>query len=176
MMTSAFAGKADIVLTVARTWRTAASNAKSKREQGRCARGCTMKIYGDALSGNCQKVRFLADHLGLPYTWVPLNTLKGESRTQEYLAKFPQGQVPAVELSNGRCLAQSNAIMRYLARGSPLLPDDAWTRPKSMSGYSGSSIATSHTSRSAAFTCSIKASQKRLAKRGALSVARRRLI
>jgi glutathione S-transferase len=89
-----------------------------------------MKIYGDALSGNCQKVRFLADHLGLSYTWVPINTLKGESRTPEYLAKFPQGQVPAVELSNGRCLAQSNAIMRYLAHGSPLLPDDAWTQAK----------------------------------------------
>jgi glutathione S-transferase len=89
-----------------------------------------MKIYGDALSGNCQKVRLLADHLGLPYTWMPINTLKGESRTPEYLAKFPQGQVPAVELSNGRCLAQSNAIMLYLARRSPLLPDDAWAQAK----------------------------------------------
>lgn len=89
-----------------------------------------MKIYGDALSGNCQKVRFLADHLGLPYTWMPINTLKNESRTPEYLARFPQGQVPAVELSDGRRLAQSNAIMRYLARGSPLLPDNAWTQAK----------------------------------------------
>jgi len=90
----------------------------------------SMKIYGDALSGNCQKVRFLADHLGLPYTWMPINTLKNESRTPEYLARFPQGQVPAVELSDGRCLAQSNAIMRYLARGSSLLPDNAWTQAK----------------------------------------------
>jgi glutathione S-transferase len=89
-----------------------------------------MKIYGDTLSGNCQKVRFLADYLGLPYRWMPINTLKGESRTPEYLARFPQGQVPAVELSNGLRLAQSNAIMRYLARGSPLLPDDAWTQAK----------------------------------------------
>lgn len=89
-----------------------------------------MKIYGDALSGNCQKVRFLADHLGLPYTWMPINILKNESRTPDYLARFPQGQVPAVELSDGRCLAQSNAIMRYLARGSPLLPDNAWTQAK----------------------------------------------
>jgi hypothetical protein len=140
------------------------------------ARGCTMKIYGDALSGNCQKVRLLADHLGLSYTWVPINTLKGESRTPEYLAKFPQGQVPAVEFSNGRSLAQSNAIMRYWRvdlRFSQTMPG---RRPKSTSGYSGSSIATSHTSRSAAFTCSIKVSQKRLARRGALSVARRRSI
>jgi glutathione S-transferase len=89
-----------------------------------------MKIYGDTHSGNCQKVRFLADYLRLPYTWVQINTLKGESRTPTYLAKFPQGQVPAVELSNGRYLAQSNAIIRYLALGSALLPDDAWTQAK----------------------------------------------
>ena len=89
-----------------------------------------MKIYGDALSGNCQKVRFVADHLGLPYTWVPVDALKGESRTLDYLAKFPQGQVPAIEAGNGRFLAQSNAIMRYLARGSRLLPDDSWTQAK----------------------------------------------
>ena len=69
-------------------------------------------------------------HLGLPYTWVPVDTLKGESRTPDYLAKFPQGQVPAIEAGNGRFLAQSNAIMRYLARGSRLLPDDSWTQAK----------------------------------------------
>jgi len=91
---------------------------------------CTMKIYGDVLSGNCQKVRFVADHLRLPYTWVPVDTLKGESRTPDYLAKFPQGQVPAIEAGNGRFLAQSNAIMRYLARGSRLLPDDSWAQAK----------------------------------------------
>jgi len=91
---------------------------------------CTMKIYGDVLSGNCQKVRFVADHLRLPYTWVPVDTLKGESRTPDYLAKFPQGQVPTIEAGNGRFLAQSNAIMRYLARGSRLLPDDSWAQAK----------------------------------------------
>lgn len=94
------------------------------------AAGATMKIYGDTLSGNCQKVRFVADYLRLPYTWVPIHTLKGESRTPAYLAKFPQGQVPAIEVSNGGHLAQSNAIIRYLARGSALLPDDAWTQAK----------------------------------------------
>jgi glutathione S-transferase len=50
----------------------------------------TMKIYGDVASGNCPKVRFVADHLGLPYTWVPIDTTKGESRTPDYLTKFPQ--------------------------------------------------------------------------------------
>jgi glutathione S-transferase len=90
----------------------------------------TMKIYGDAASGNCQKVRLVADHLGLSYMWVPVDIMKGENRTPDYLAKFPQGQVPAIEVGDGRRLAQSNAIIRYLARGSRLLPDDAWDQAK----------------------------------------------
>jgi glutathione S-transferase len=86
-----------------------------------------MRIYGDLQSGNCLKVKWTADALGLPYTWVPVDIMKGESRTPEYLARFPMGQVPAVELADGRCLSQSNAIMRYLARGSALLPEDPFT-------------------------------------------------
>jgi glutathione S-transferase len=89
-----------------------------------------MKLYGDLNSGNCLKVKYTADHLGIAYTWVPVDIMKGESRTLAYLAKFPQGQVPAIELADGRCLAQSNAIIRYLARGSALLPDDAFTQAK----------------------------------------------
>jgi glutathione S-transferase len=89
-----------------------------------------MNIYGDLKSGNCLKVKWTADLLGLAYTWVPVDIMKGESRTAAYLAKFPQGQVPAVELADGRTLAQSNAIIRYLARGSRLLPDDAFVQAK----------------------------------------------
>jgi glutathione S-transferase len=89
-----------------------------------------MKIYGDFGSGNCLKVKWTADVLGRPYTWIPIDIMKGESRTPAYLAKFPQGQVPAIELDDGRTLAQSNAIIRYLARGSALLPDDAFTQAK----------------------------------------------
>jgi glutathione S-transferase len=83
-----------------------------------------MKIYGDMNSGNCLKVKYTADLLGLNYEWVAVDVTKGGSRTPEYLAKFPQGQVPAIELADGRTLAQSNAIIRYLARGSHLLPGD----------------------------------------------------
>jgi glutathione S-transferase len=89
-----------------------------------------MKIYGDHGSGNCRKVKWTADALSLPYTWVDIDIMKGESRTPAYLAKFPQGQVPAVEFDDGRCLAQSNAIIRYLAHGSRLLPNDAFTQAK----------------------------------------------
>ena len=89
-----------------------------------------MKIHGDLASGNCLKVKWTADFLRLPYTWLPGDIMQGESRTPEYLAKFPQGQVPAIELDDGRTLAQSNAIIRYLARGSSLLPDGAFIQAK----------------------------------------------
>lgn len=89
-----------------------------------------MKIFGDLGSGNCLKVKWTADILGIPYTWVPVDIMQGGSRTPTYLAKFPQGQVPAIEFDDGRCLAQSNAIIRYLASGSALLPDDSFSLAK----------------------------------------------
>ena len=89
-----------------------------------------MNIYGDANSSNCLKVKWTADHLGLSYSWHDIDTSKGESRTAAYLEKFPLGQVPAVEFEDGRRLAQSNAIIRYLAAGSPLLPADDFLAAK----------------------------------------------
>jgi glutathione S-transferase len=89
-----------------------------------------MKIYGDLQSGNCLKVKYTADLLGLAYEWVAVDVTNGGSRTPEYLAKFPQGQVPGVEFATGRTLAQSNAIIRYLARGTDLLPDDPFLQAK----------------------------------------------
>jgi glutathione S-transferase len=89
-----------------------------------------MKIYGDLKSGNCLKVKWTADTLGLPYTWQAIDIMKGESRTAAFLAKFPQGQVPGIELDDGQTLAQSNAIIRYLARGSRLLPADPLTQAR----------------------------------------------
>ena len=90
----------------------------------------TMRIYGDLQSGNCLKAKYCADRLGLPYAWVDIDIMKGESRTPEFLAKSPMGQVPIVELDDGRVIAQSNAILRYLARGSALLPDDPFVQAK----------------------------------------------
>jgi glutathione S-transferase len=83
-----------------------------------------MRIYGDMQSGNCLKVKVVADRLGLAYEWLPVDIMRGESRTPEFLALSPMGQVPVVVFDDGRALAQSNAIIRYLARGSDLLPDD----------------------------------------------------
>ena len=89
-----------------------------------------MKIFGDRRSGNCQKVAFTADHLGIPYEWVDIDILAQESHTPEFLALNPTGQVPIVQFADGRTLAQSNAIIRYLARGSILLPDDPYLQAK----------------------------------------------
>jgi glutathione S-transferase len=85
-----------------------------------------MKIYGDSNSGNCMKVKLVSDHLRLPYEWIEIDTLKGGSRTAEFLERNPWGQVPMVAFDDGRTLAQSNAIIRYLARGSDLIPADAF--------------------------------------------------
>ncbi len=89
-----------------------------------------MKIYGDSISGNCLKVKWTADFLGLPYMWIETNILDGESRTETFLAVNPAGQVPAVILPDGRPLAQSNAIILYLAEGSQLIPADAYDRAR----------------------------------------------
>ena len=89
-----------------------------------------MKIYGDTNSGNCLKVKWVCDHLALPYTWIEVDTLKGDTRTAEFLSLNGAGQVPTVVLDDGRTLAQSNGIIRYLARGSDLIPADAYEAAK----------------------------------------------
>ena len=89
-----------------------------------------MKIYGDSISGNCLKVKWVADSLGLDYAWIETDVLAGESRTAAYLAINPAGQVPVVVLDDGRPLAQSNAIILHLAQGSALIPRDAYDRAR----------------------------------------------
>jgi len=89
-----------------------------------------LRIYGDSISGNCLKVKWTADHLGIAYQWIETDILKGESRTPDYLAMNPAGQVPLIVLEDGRTLAQSNAIIVYLAEGSGLIPADAFVRAK----------------------------------------------
>jgi glutathione S-transferase len=89
-----------------------------------------MKIYGDLNSGNCLKVKWVCDKLALPYAWVAVDTLKRETHTPEFLKLNAAGQVPVVVFDGGRTLAQSNAIIRYLARGSELIPVDAFRAAK----------------------------------------------
>lgn len=87
-----------------------------------------VKVYGMSGSGNCHKVRLLLDCLHRPYEWVEVNILSGETREDDFLARNPAGQVPVVELADGRTLAESGAILLWLAEGTELLPPDPWER------------------------------------------------
>jgi glutathione S-transferase len=89
-----------------------------------------MKIYGDTKSGNCLKVKWVCDKLALPYSWIDVDTRKGETRTTQFLKMNGAGQVPTVLFDDGRTLAQSNAIIRYLAAGSDLIPTDSFAAAK----------------------------------------------
>ena len=89
-----------------------------------------MKFFGDSISGNCLKVKWTADHLGLPYEWVETRVLSGGTRTPDFLAMNPAGQVPLALLDDGRPLAQSNAIILHLARGSALIPTDPYLQAR----------------------------------------------
>ena len=75
-------------------------------------------------SGNCYKVKLAAEQLRIPYRWVEVNSAKGETRTPEFLARNPNGKVPTIALEDGSHLAESNAILHYLADGTPLLPTE----------------------------------------------------
>jgi glutathione S-transferase len=88
----------------------------------------TLTLYGDQKSGNCLKVRWTLKKLAIPYSWVDVDIMKGGSRTPEFLGLNTAGQVPVIILSDGRPLAQSNAIITYLAEGSDLIPTDRYER------------------------------------------------
>jgi glutathione S-transferase len=87
-------------------------------------------IYGDPISGNCLKVKWTAERLAIPFTWIDVNVVNRETRTDAFLALNPAGQVPTIVFENGRTLAQSNAIILHLADGSALIPDDSYQRAK----------------------------------------------
>jgi glutathione S-transferase len=89
-------------------------------------------IYGMRASGNCYKLQLLLDQLGREYRWVDVDSAHGATRTPEYLAKNPNGKVPLLELDDGRRLAESDAILCYLADGSSFLPSDSWLRAQTL--------------------------------------------
>jgi glutathione S-transferase len=82
-----------------------------------------MKLYNVAYSGNSYKVRLLLAQLGLPCEIIEVDILKGESRTPEFLKINPNGRTPVLD-DNGFVLAESNAILAYLARGTKFMPED----------------------------------------------------
>ncbi len=91
------------------------------------------KVYGDRQSGNCYKVQLLMNYLDIEHQWVEVDILSGETQSEDFLAKNPNGKIPLLELPSGECLSESNAILNYLAHGTEFLPDIPLARAKILS-------------------------------------------
>jgi len=89
-----------------------------------------MKLYDYLPSGNSYKVRLLLSYLDIDYDWVNLDIIQGETRTAAFTDKNPLGQIPFLELSDGRGIAESNAIIYFLAEGTPYWPQNAFDQAK----------------------------------------------
>jgi glutathione S-transferase len=87
-----------------------------------------IRLYDYLESGNGYKIRLLLTQLAIPFERIELNITKGETRTPEFLRKFPNGRIPAVELDDGKLLFESNAIIAYFAEGTPLMRVDRFQR------------------------------------------------
>ena len=88
------------------------------------------RVFGDIMSGNCYKVKLLLGYLNLEHRWQHVDILKGESRTPEFLQRNPNGKIPVLEFEPGCYLWESNAILNYLADGTPFMPDNALERAR----------------------------------------------
>lgn len=91
-----------------------------------------MKVYGDVWSGNCYKIKLALTQLQVAFDWIPIDIMKGESRTPEYLARNANGRIPLLELDDGTYLPESNAILWYLAEGTALVPPDRLGRAQAL--------------------------------------------
>jgi len=87
-----------------------------------------LTLYDFLDSGNGYKCRLLLSQLGRPFRLVLKDILKGETRSEDFLALNPNGRIPLLQLEDGRLLAESGAILNYLAEGTPFLPDGGYER------------------------------------------------
>jgi glutathione S-transferase len=92
----------------------------------------TLRLYDYLPSGNGYKVRLLLAHLGVPFELVEMDIVQGATRTPEYLAKNPNGRIPLLETDEGLRLAESNAILFYLAEGTRFLPSTRVERAQAL--------------------------------------------
>ena len=93
----------------------------------------SITLYGDSRSGNCYKLKLVCAELELGYDWREVDIMAGDTHTPEFLAKNPNGKIPLLELPDGRCLAESNAILCFLADGSDLYRGDPFERASILS-------------------------------------------
>ena len=89
-----------------------------------------LRVYGMSTSGNCHKVRMALEALERQYEWTEIDTVRGDTRTAPFLAMNPNGKAPVLEIEPGKYLPESNAILFYLAEGTPLLPEDRLARAR----------------------------------------------
>src|ERR1051325_3605538 len=87
-----------------------------------------MRLYDHPASGNCLKPRILLRQLEIPFEPVLVDLFRRDTRRPEHLARNPDGRVPVLELDDGAHVAESGAILLYLAEGTPLLPEDRLAR------------------------------------------------
>ena len=87
-----------------------------------------LRVYGDLQSGNCYKVKLLLTQLGQPHEWVHVDILEKQTRTPAFLSKNPNGRIPVLEIEGGVYLPESDAILHYLAEGTPFLPSERLLR------------------------------------------------
>jgi glutathione S-transferase len=91
-----------------------------------------MKLYDYPPSGNGYKARLALAYLGIPYEYMPVDILAGQSRTPEFLAMNANGRIPLLKLPDGTCIAESNAILYFLAQGTPLWPRSTIDQTKAL--------------------------------------------
>jgi len=89
-------------------------------------------LYDYLDSGNGYKIRLLMALLEQPYCWVELDIMRGKTRTPEFLAKNLNGRIPTLELDDGTCIAESNAILWYLGEGTAFVPADRLGRAQAL--------------------------------------------
>jgi glutathione S-transferase len=85
-----------------------------------------IRLYGDSRSGNCYKVALLLRLTGQPFKWLETGVMEGKTQSPGFKALNPNGKVPLLQLADGRCLAESNAMLLHLSRNSPWFPQDEW--------------------------------------------------
>jgi glutathione S-transferase len=83
-----------------------------------------LTLYDYLDSGNGYKARLLLAQLQTPYRWIELDIMQGATRTPRFLSKNPNGRIPALELDDGTCLAESDAILWFLAEGTGFIPGE----------------------------------------------------
>lgn len=86
------------------------------------------KVYGDIRSGNCYKIKLLMNLLGIEHEWIKVDVLSGETQSDEFGKMNPNKKIPVLGLDNGSYLTESNAILNYLADGTPYLPTEPYQR------------------------------------------------